>query len=576
MRNKLLYILTLCFFGIFANAQTIDIFQNRQYLISTYVLKAAIDKDYSPSSVEILQDKNKEKSKSWEQIENQLNAIAINQINDEVAFFLLHTKAVNYQKQLDERNRLQDRYYDSKSYNPTFSNIDIKLVSVLNNIGTYYIQFNFDRDGIFVRNYYLADYELGKVSNITVNPNSAQQELLKRLTLSKFSTQYLLQTQKLDLGNVERIRSTSVDKDISAEFASKLDYSEAIVYPFFSGIIVEFPALSNSSNIFDTKAFRLLLKSLEVKQLLALYPNFSKAFAKQLSTSSDIILKQLDDDDNFDLSRFQRAPKDLKMLEVLKLSETGKKISSLKITNYQLSDTVKRFMGSQNYLFDTENQLYRIETRDDKDKIYSEQKFNFNKDKQLVDVRYSGNEKQLKLYFYEKNAVSYIENIEINQYSNSSYHKSVNLEISQQHFAYNGNYRYTLDFNIIGDFDRNRTIQSRYIEKNKFCWYDNCILSNENGHIIGVKSNSNSVIDLLIKANNQPIESYVDNDRYSNYFTYDSKNRIQNFTTYSNGKRTDFVEYDYHQKGSVFLKISETKTAYSQSTVILQEFELEF
>src|SRR5690554_6586589 len=139
MKNTLYLLFVVCFFQVFGNAQVIDVFQNKEYEYSTYVVEAKSDKEYAPSKFEIYQDKNKEENKNWQNIENQLQKIALQQIENEVSFFQLHTNAVNYLKQFDELKRLIEPYYESSKTNPDFKGIEIKLVSVANNRSVYFI-----------------------------------------------------------------------------------------------------------------------------------------------------------------------------------------------------------------------------------------------------------------------------------------------------------------------------------------------------------------------------------------------------------------------------------------------------
>ena len=64
--KKLYCLVALSLFYSIANAQVTDVFQNKEYFYSTNVLKAEIEKDYTPNIVEIFQDKNDDKSEIWE------------------------------------------------------------------------------------------------------------------------------------------------------------------------------------------------------------------------------------------------------------------------------------------------------------------------------------------------------------------------------------------------------------------------------------------------------------------------------------------------------------------------------
>lgn len=573
--KKNLYLLfVVCFFQVSGNAQVIDVFQNKEYDYSTYVLEGKSNKEYAPSKIEIYQDKNKEENKNWRNIESQLQTIALQEIENEVAFFQLHTKAVNYLKQLDELKRLVNPYHEDSKVNPSFKNLNITLVSVVNNRGVYFIQYNFD--DVHVKNYYLADYQNNKVVEINKIPNVKQQEKLEKLTLSRLTALYLLQTKKLEVSNVERIRATQSGEEKLPDFSKRIDYSEALVYPYFSGIMIEFPANSKSSGIFENKAFRILITGKELTKLLEVYPEFKPIFRQALKQPSNAIIEILNNDANFDLLRFSRAPKELQLLESLALSPTDKKPFSLTIGNYQKSDTLKKFIGSKKFLFDKNGNVLRIEERNDRNDIAREEKYSYNENNQLTDIRFLGYGNKLKLQNYDNDRLSYIQTIEVKDYRTAYGTELRDLNIFEQYFAFNTNYRYTLDFNIVGDFDRNRTIQSRYVTDNEYCTQHFCLLTNDNRQVVAVKKKMGSPMDILLNSKSQPIESYLDNNRHHYQFTYDDDDsRITTFSSTSDRKNTSLVEYQYHQNIEKPLTITETKTAHS-TTIMIQEYEIEF
>lgn len=572
--KKNLYLLfVVCFFQVSGNAQVIDVFQNKEYDYSTYVLEGKSNKEYAPSKIEIYQDKNKEENKNWRNIESQLQTIALQEIENEVAFFQLHTKAVNYLKQLDELKRLVNPYHEDSKVNPSFKNLNITLVSVVNNRGVYFIQYNFD--DVHVKNYYLADYQNNKVVEINKIPNVKQQEKLEKLTLSRLTALYLLQTKKLEVSNVERIRATQSGEEKLPDFSKRIDYSEALVYPYFSGIMIEFPANSKSSGIFENKAFRILITGKELTKLLEVYPEFKPIFRQALKQPSNAIIEILNNDANFDLLRFSRAPKELQLLESLALSPTDKKPFSLTIGNYQKSDTLKKFIGSKKFLFDKNGNVLRIEERNDRNDIAREEKYSYNENNQLTDIRFLGYGNKLKLQNYDNDRLSYIQTIEVKDYRTAYGTELRDLNIFEQYFAFNTNYRYTLDFNIVGDFDRNRTIQSRYVTDNEYCTQHFCLLTNDNRQVVAVKKKMGSPMDILLNSKSQPIESYLDNNRHHYQFTYDDDSRITTFSSTSDRKNTSLVEYQYHQNIEKPLTITETKTAHS-TTIMIQEYEIEF
>lgn len=567
---KLLFsLLVLSIFSGAVHAQLTDVFQNKEYFVSTNVLSAEIDKEYTPSKIEILQDKNKEANANWKNIEDQLYALALAQIENEVAFFQLHTRALNYHKQIEKQQRIRDEYYEESQANPIFESIEIQLVSVLNNHGTYIIQYNFEK--IEVRTYYLVNYLRNKVMPFNTGPTLVQQDILRELTNSKFATLYLLQTKKLDAKQVDRIRATQSGAEKSPNFSTQISYNEAVVYPYFNGLIVEFSAFSNSSAILNNEAFRVLIKGEDLQRLLAFYPEFRPVFHMPLQTPTAEGYEALNNDENFNLTRFRSAPMELDLIQNVQNYPDEKKLFSLSKHNFQLyGDTIKRFMGNTKYFFDKDRSIIRIESRDDKNLVVKEEVRAYNESNQLITTQISGSDAKLILATYENGHLDCIETIEISE--DESYGEETReLEIYQSHYAFNHNYRYVINFNVIGTLDARRSVQMRHIDGLKNCVNSLCVLNDESGNVVALRSESNP-IDLLMNTNNQPIESYFDLDRDQYFFTYDERNRLVTFKAYSSGNRVVLMDYDYTNDKNKPVIIKETRASH----VISHELELEY
>ncbi|RYM34841.1 hypothetical protein ERX46_05555 [Brumimicrobium glaciale] len=577
--KRITTILALCLFSIMGQTQILDVFQNKEYSVSSYVLSAEIKKDYSPSKLEIVHDKNKDKNEVWSKIEDQFFSKATATVNDEVSFFQLNSKALKQQSQIEKWNRLQGN--DTRfSTNPKFKSIDIELVSVLNNCGIYSINYNFEmnsgghygKDEIPIKQFYLADFEKNTIIEINDSPSAKQQDELRKLTLSKFKTLYLLKTQKIDLDNLERIEHAKENKAIGLEIESKIYFSEALVYPYLTGVIVEFPERSNSSELFNNESFRVFLKDEEVQELLKVYPEFKPAFKNDLTPSSKTQIEQLNNDNNFDLSRFQHAPKELQMLDILDFEQ---KVYTMKITSYQLNDTNRRFMGTKKIFFNKSQQVNLIEYNDEYGKIRSEEIYKYNAKNQLENIGTSDRDKSLKLYHYKNDILDYTENYELDV--ESSYQgTNVDLEIEQEHIIYSNNYQYTLRLNLVGEFNTRAYTQLRYLEKNQFCTNSYCVLTDENQNIIGVKQKRSGLFDILTNDKNQPVESYIDNDRHQHFFTYDEQGRIIELNSKSDSRNSFLVTYKYHMDKTKALVIKEVRGSYSNETVIEHVYEFGF
>lgn len=566
-------ILALILGSLFGQSQILDVYQNKEYSISSYVLKAEINKDYSPHELEIIHDKNKDKNEIWTKIEDQFFAIAVATVNNEVDFFQLNSKAIKYQNQLEKWNRLHGNHVQYHA-NPKFTSVDIRLINVLNNCGIYSINYNFEinsggrygKEEIPIPKYYIADFGKNTINEFNTDPTVQQQNKLKALTLSKFKILYLLKTQKVDLGSLERIENEKLGLDIG----SKLYFSEALVYPYLNGIIVEFPENSYSSNLFNNESFRVYLKGEELQDLLTVYPVFKSAFKSNLEPPSKAEMNHLNNDENFNLLRFQYAPKELQMLDFLNFDS---KVYAMQIVSYQLNDTNKRFMGTKKIYLNKQQDIDKIELFGDNKKIRQEEIYKYNINNDLVSIKTTAREKSLKLFHYKDTVLDYSENfnLEIESNYDGNY---VDLNVQQTHLIYSNNYRYSFQLNLVGEFKGRSYKQYRFVEKNQFCTNSFCILTDENQKTIGVKQKRNGLIDVLTNEKNQPLESYLDNDRHQHFFTYDEQGRIKKMISISDSQNSNIVEYELEENKTLIIR--EKRISYSNETIIEYVYTFQF
>lgn len=574
-RNKIFLVVLASFIYAFgqpkALAQVVDVYFNKAYDYGSYILKEEIDKAYVPSQMENIQDRIKNDDINTEEIEDKLRDLAIKQIENEVSYFEIQNMAVNYLKNYNQLNRLIDPYFEEVPIHPVFKNLEIKLLSVSSRQGVYCLQYNFDK--VKVKKYYIADLLTSKVAEIAQQPNKVQQKHLKDLSLATFTAYYLIKTKKLSLRDLDRIRATQLGKEQLDGIAQRINYAEAEVYPYYDGLMVSFPAHSESSEIFENQAFRTLVRGEDLQQLLTVYPSFKTVFNNTLKRPSKAIREKLDDDQNFSLTKFERAPKELDLLETITLSAKDKSLFSLSITNYQKSDTIKRFLGSKKIFFNKNKDVERIEYRDDRHNIVREEKYEFDDKMQITSFRTQGHGNKLQLYHYQNQQLQYIEKFELNDYQTAWGRGMVDLSIWQEHYVYNGKHRYNIHFNVVGDLDPNRRYVERYLKDQNYCTNNFCLLIDDEGNVMGVKQKSGAPMDILFNANHQPMETYVDNDRYIYRFTYDDQARIKTYTSDMHGEQQLLIIYDYLDSLEKPLRICETSFSNGKS-IMLQEYEL--
>lgn len=575
MKHAFLFIL-LFSFTISVKAQFTDIYQNKQYEIHNLVLKAEIKAAYSPSQLEIVQSRNEEKPADWAKVEDKIFDIAVNQVKNEISFFKIQSKAIDFRNRIQEWKRINGR--DSYStMQPNFTSIDIDLVSVLNNCAIYAMKFNFvinknsyyGDDEAVITQYYFANFKKGTVTPFNEQLTQAQQNKLKDLCLNRFKKLYLLQTQKLALDELDNDEKMNLDHNSS--FASKIFFSEAIIYPYLAGVIVEFPQYSNSSKLFFNYPVRVFLKGNDVQQLIKDFPVFQPAFSNPLKAPTPNQIEQLNNDENFNLIRFSTAPKELDMLEYL---DPKKSIYTLSIDNIYHRDTTQTRQSTKKFFFNKQGLVTAVETRDGNDKLFREERFTYNENAQLIKVEKTSRESNIDFHYYNGKKLNYIENVYID--NDSRYDEDLNVSINQEHFIYNGNYRYQVKLNLTDEFNPKGYQHYRYLKSNEFCTNSFCLLVDDNQHVVGVRLERGSPMDILINENNQAVESFLDYDRHHHQFTYDDKNRILKLQSRHDQTSGLNVNYEYTSSLTQPLIIKDEQRSYSNVNYREYIYRLEF
>ncbi|RFC55220.1 hypothetical protein [Brumimicrobium aurantiacum] len=575
MKHAFLFIL-LFSFTISVKAQFTDIYQNKKYEIHNLVLKAEIKAAYSPSQLEIVQSRNEEKPEDWAKVEDKIFDIAVNQVKNEISFFKIQSKAIDFRNRIQEWKRINGR--DSYStMQPNFTSIDIDLVSVLNNCAVYAMKFNFvinknsyyGDDEAVITQYYFANFKKGTVTPFNEQLTQEQQNKLKDLCLNRFKKLYLLQTQKLALDELDNDEKMNLDHNSS--FASKIFFSEAIIYPYLAGVIVEFPQYSNSSKLFFNYPVRVFLKGNDVQQLLKDFPIIEPAFSNPLKAPTPNQIEQLNNDENFNLIRFSTAPKELDMLEYL---DPKKSIYTLSIDNIYHRDTTQTRQSTKKFFFNKQGLVTAVETRDGNDKLFREERFTYNENAQLIKVEKTSRESNIDFHYYNGKKLNYIEKVYID--NDSRYDEDLNVSINQEHFIYNGNYRYQVKIHLTDEFKPSGYQHFRYLKENKYCTNSYCLLLNENKDVVGVRLERGSPMDILTNENNQAVESFLDYDRHHHQFSYDDQNRILELRSTHDRSNGLNVNYEYSDSPTQPLIIKEEQRSYSNVNYREYIYRLEF
>lgn len=555
------FLILLAFFAFQTGfAQIFDVFKNKSYKFSTNVSKENFDKDYLPSEVEIYQNKIELENDQSEKIVSALKNVVIENLENAVSFFEINA---DVKKQLSNANEISINIRENQQWEnrePEFKKVSINIISVVSDFAIYAVNYNFQAGNpsdsnsykkLFTRHFYSANLNTGAIENINIKPNVEQQKILETLTISEFQKMYLLQTEKLELNDAERIKNPI---SIDTTFRKMIDYSEAVIFPYAAGVMIEFPAYSKSSKILDGKTFRLLLRDADLQNLLVKFPNLKKYFTQHLLPALQTTKENLTDE-QVNLSKFSQGPKEL---EVLKMFDFNKKIYELKIENFQGINDESKFSDSKIFRFNEDQTIHLIETRGSKDEIHSEEKFTYTNFQKIETATNSAYEKSLTLYYYQDEDLRYSEKIQIDKQEDpyDSYMQT-DWEITQHHLIFNDNYRYDLRFNIVGELKEN--IFSRHISENTVCGDQHCLIFDAQHHVVGIKVLRSGSIEILTNADGKVLESYFDSDRHHYFFSYDAKNRVTEVKHLENGKLKDTTLYQYNQSETNPLRILKKK-----------------
>lgn len=605
MKNLILLIAFL-FGSLLVKSDVIDVYQNKFYDISNRVLKDEIDKIFLSSKFEFLQHQNNEADSNWKFIEAKLRTIVKDKLNSDFEYFKIQTQAQNLAEQSNKYFRARGRQNELVfASNIELNRIEITLESVVNGFGTYSINYifqqagkNYYSDATFnVNHYYLSDFNKRTITEISKTLSSQKIEFLKRRLLPKCNQIYKMNASKLNSSEIENIYQ--LDKDTS--YSNKFDFSEVKVYPFFSGIVVVFPKLSQTSLAFHLEEFKLLIREYELNDFLIYFPEYKHVFPKNSPTQNNKFTVKLNEDKFYSRSFIAVPPSGIELIK------SDKKIKTLTMNNFRLNkDGSQTFNTLIKQSFDLSQQLtHSIQVNYNKDT--SEQYFTYNSDNQLTFVKNVLNEGQSQVFTYNSKAFRKIENytfykensssnffeyVDSDWYDSDEYDEEevcieneeqspnkvnssfIRIVKNENHFFYNMNYRYEYLHEFSGY--ENSNIRYRKVEGNQYCYGGYCLLTDDNQQIIAAQQSNYSLIDFTVNQKGQTLESYLDNGSRVNRFFYGENDKITSFESLNNDKITKVMKFEYFENETNYLIISEYIYDYSNINRNITEYIVEY
>lgn len=577
--KKILFISLLLHSLAAFSSDIYDVYQQQSYRYNSRIYTETIKADYLPAKLELIQAKIENADADILQTEEKFKSVILASVTSEFQYFKLQTLFKEQLKRLNQyylrkqQNGEYDQLYEVTSTNQLKS-VEIELLSIVNGFATYEVRYEMEiktaneyktvwKEDILVQ-YYIVHLKTGKTH--PVSPlNTTQQQIVKTSAEAKLKKLYLLQTQKIKLSEIERIRN--IEKEGNISFEQKIDLSEAIVYPYFSGVLITFPSFTKSSGLFENEPFRVFIQPKELPAFYKDFPLYKDIFNVPAQSVHPEAIRQLADNKNFDLSIFRTAPKDLDLIQ----SITQKPIRTFSVSKYnQSSDSVTELIFTKNYYFNLNQTLNRSEERDKQGKVVTEDTYLYNNNNQLIGIVSGGGKEELEVYYYDGNNLSGREKYHI--YNDYRFAK-VEMEAKDETYFYIANYRYTFNYPMVGKFDHSNSyhaINYRSVGKNSNCSNYYCFVLDDEKRIIGLEKMSNELVDVLTDSLGRPKESYFNNGRENYFFDYDQEGRITKFSYLYDKKIIHDMKFQHLDEEAVKVRITDEQAPQ------LQEYKVSF
>ncbi|MGO2357519.1 hypothetical protein [Mesonia sp.] len=513
-----------------AAAQIRDVFQNEVYEISTRVLTTNFTETYLPNSLEYDQDQLDEEK--YASINAAIQKMALSHLKDGAKYHQLFG-AIN--QKLGVLNELSTDDYERQSnyVNPRFEDLEIHLAGVCNAQAIFVFEYAFKTsndynsrgDGTLKhRVFYQVNLKTGKLKSFDVAPNLQQGEQLREIFEQQLNALYLQASKKLDVFEVEQLELMK-DAEINSAL-SQIDYREAKVYPYASGVLLEFEAYSESSKLFNGKSFRLFTTYDQLAKIKTVLPQL-KTFFSQVPKSVSAKNKALFEAEKSRTFSLRREPVSLDFLDKEKLSQD---LYKLEIKNYQIfKNGEEKQIGTTIYRFNENNDPFLIEFKDDHEEVVSQEKLTYFENGKVKTHLKTSNRKELEVSHYLKDQLQYVISFKGDANYQPNATETSFLDISELHYFYNENFQYWFTLNFIGKRNYYDSYQLVYVDElNENPYEKEQVLFNDNGEVV---------------------EFHYDHNRHHYFYSYDEANRITRILHYDGSQLKKEVNYAYEANG---------------------------
>lgn len=513
MQNRIFsyLIILFCFcFSRSAKGQITDVYTGEKYTYFRFSESEIFSKTIDTTSIQNSIFKGETNYKK--NIEEQLKIDILKKVHDEYEFFQLQKSANQKQKNYIEIQEFVGNSMGSIRSIPDLNSIQIQLINVVNNWGVYQIEYGFN--SVSVVEYKMGNYATNQIKNLSNKLTNDQKEVLKEVSINRFSLLYLLQTKKIELTAVNRILTVKSGREKVPSFTEKLDYNEALIYPYFSGIMIEFPSYSKASKPFYYKPFRILLTNADKEKMLPLFEDLQPVFSSSFCTPKDSVIKVLANDNLFIADQLlHHQENNLHIFNTHQKQLTEKTPSSIQIKKYSVFNSSEEdslsFAGNLVFSFAKNGNLEREENLNSEGRVYSNKNYFYDEKDRLKVTYFTENYKEiLKVFTYTKSHLNYSEQIEFNDYKTAHNQAMRDLKISQTYYVYHNNSRWSQKVNGVGSLSPNHQLQQRKISGGNIeVWGSYSVTSK--GVKLVIPELKNSPLEIIrLNEKNQPLEIF--------------------------------------------------------------------
>jgi len=479
------------------------------------------------------------------------------------------------QERVKVYNEIESSQMDSYGYRrysaqglPVLTEVECEAISLINN--TFFFSLNFEcvmnrgrrsENSILITHYYVANLVSGQISLWKNELNQAQQDKLQKKLALQVNDNYKVSTSKLNKKELDVANEGTADEEC-VDVCAKIDFSEADIFWFAWGVVVNFQPFTHSSMVYGGDGFQIFVPVNEAKELLARNSKFS--FLKSIEVPSTNIKSFHYQNKMMEFSEIRSIPK---IVHVLQINPSSKKVKTLVITRKQLfRDGEANFQNKAYYDYNKSGQLLSIRSEDKAGNQLGSEFFTYDASGNCTEhLTRNKNNETVKTYLYDQNN---------NLISLSTIGDRGN---SKTQYFYTADKVYSFDFSNFTSID-DFNLSSHFFNEKEFHFPNLKYLLNEQGKIKGLKATKHVYQQGQIARDDKGrmVESHFERDRYNYYWDYDELDRFALWQYFEYTKPSRTAEYFYDGNSLFPYRLLNTHSQYGNNTVLEEVYEWEF